>query len=296
MIFRFFFFFLLTIAINIWLLRDLLKYATPAPDHTDAVASVSQMFGRVLVRPFGQSEWRELKFDHPLNAGDVVFVGKSSRLIYSYKKQKAKLTMEENSLGEISKNPVMASKLFRNFYKTKSIGEKKANNGESPVLRKNRIYVRMEQAPTTLKTDEDNQKSSEGLEFQAFTKIEREANALRILQPAGDVNVVSEHNQETISVQLEKPAQPTKIFGYLWKKNGGPRPVWTGFLNRNYIFDVLIPESGEFVFQAISEDDEFISPVVILTLKQTKSYKAHAEIESDFNVSSWSGKRVLILR
>lgn len=296
MILRFLFFFFLTIAINIWFLHELLQHTTPKPENVNAVATVSQMIGRVLLRPSGQSEWRELKFNHQLSVGDVVLVGKSSKLVYSYRTQKAKVTIEENSLAEISRNPSIASKLFRNFYKTASIGEKKVDNGGRPALRKNRIYVRMEQAPTTLKTDGNNQKSTQGAEQQAFTKIEREAKALRILQPAGDVQIISGRDRETISIQIEKPAQQIKIFGYLWKKDGGPRPVWTGFLNRNYIFEVEIPESGEFVFQAISEDDEYISPVVLVNLKKDKSYSASAEINSDFNVSAWSGKRVLILR
>lgn len=296
MMFRFFFFLFLTICINVWVLREMLRYTTPQPNSSDSVASVSKMYGQVMVRPSGLSEWTELKFYHKLTVGDVVFVGKNSSLVYQYDSEKAKVTLNENSIAEITRTPAVASKVFRNFYKTKSIGEKKSGDGEFPALRKNRIYVRMEQAPTTVRSENGEQKSSDESQGQPQVSIEREAKALRILSPVGDVDIISERSQDSISVLVERPSENTKLFGYLWKKDGGPRPIWTAVQNNRYKFEVPIPEPGEFVFQAMSESDDYISPVVLIKLTRKLEYKGSLEINQSFDVSSWNGKRVLVLR
>lgn len=301
MIARFFLFLTLLVGINIWFLFQVIGMVTPAQGSSQSVASVLEMHGTVMMRPAAQAEWRPVRFNTMLKVGDVVYVGDESKLVYTYKREKANITMPSNSIFEITRTPSISSKVFRTFYKTKTIGERKLAKGEKAKLRKKRIYVRMEQSPSEnkgaqeKKEEKGDNKEQDGGGAAAFT-FERQAKAIRILEPLGDLNIVSNYGVVSFPVRLEKPAETKKLFGYLWKREGSPRPMWTGVVEGNRFEEVVIPAPGDYVFQVVSEDDEYISPLINVTLSSSQDVNAADVIGKQFVAEKWEGKRVLVLR
>lgn len=297
---RVYLFLVLTISINIWFLSQLWGKVSVAKGEGTAVAKVKEMSGTVMIRPLTQSEWRPLNFDTGLRVGDMVYVPEKSKLVYTYQREKANITIGSNSLFEVTRTPSISSKIFRTFYKTRSIGERKIEKGQSAGLRKNRLYVRMEMSPNVAQNDStsDPEKQDEDSESGggAAFKIERVAKPIRILQPVGDMNIVSQHGSVTFPVQLEKPPAVKKIYGYLWKKDGAARPVWTGLVEGHSFSEVTVPAPGEYVFQAMAEDDEYVSPLIYITLRSAVSESYKSILDKEFEIEKFEGKRVLVLR
>ncbi|MEY4064559.1 MAG: hypothetical protein RIR26_767, partial [Pseudomonadota bacterium] len=97
-------------------------------------------------------------------------------------------------------------------------------------------------------------------------------------------------------VRLEKPPTVKKIYGYLWKKEGAARPVWTGLVEGHAFSEVTLPAPGEYVFQAMAEDDEYVSPLIYVTLKNPERESIKSIFEKEFALDRFEGKRVLVLR
>ena len=275
----------------------LIGLVTPEQGDTPAVAKVSQMSGNVLVKPASQTEWRPLQFNTLLCIGDLVYVSEQSKLVFTYTEEKAKITVGENSLLEVTQKPTLLSKMFRNFYKTPSIGEKKLNSGERAPLRKNRIYVKMEQAPTLEPSanPQANQPPPSNPPNEGFS-VERIAKLLRIAEPKGDVKLISSESVAGLFVRLKPTEEKKKIFGYLWRKQSSPRPIWSSITESNLFPEIPLPSHGEFVFQAISEDDEYISPIINITFSKPEGLDFKSVLKKEFNPENWSGKQVLVFK
>lgn len=293
--------FLTLIAINVWFLMRLFNMVTPESGATKPVASISEMFGNVLVKNASQSEWRPLRFNNQLRTGDLVFIGQQSKLVFTYIAEKAKVTLNENTLIQITEKPSVLSKMFRNFYKTNSIGEKQLNDGERAALRRNRIYVRMERAPAfeenqKEKQSENNSEPNVDNSKVAGISVERVAKLIRITEPHGDVKIIADQTSTQFKVKLEQPTQLTKIFGYLWRKNDSPRPVWSGVVEGNVFSKITIPSPGEYIFQAISEEDDYISPTIDITFTKANVSDFRTLFSKEFRPEKWNRRQVLVLR
>lgn len=297
---RVYFFLLLTIGINVWFLSQLWGKVSVAQINGTAIAKVTEMSGQVMIRPLSQSEWRPLNFNTGLRIGDMVFVGEKSKLVYTYQRERANITIGSNSMFEVTRTPSISSKIFRTFYKTRSIGERKIEKGQSLGLRKNRLYVRMEMSPNVAQNDSNSEPDKQDEEGEAgggaSFKVERVAKPIRILQPVGDLSIVSQFGSVTFPVQLEQPPTVKKIYGYLWKKEGGARPVWSGLVEGHSFSEVNVPAPGEYVFQAMAEDDEFVSPLIHVSLKNQQRENLKSILDKEFDVGKFEGKRVLVLR
>jgi hypothetical protein len=287
--------------LNVWFLFQLIGEVTSTSGSTQPVAVVKEMSGSVLVRPVAQAEWRSMKFNTPLKVGDVVFVGENSKLVYTYRREQGNITIPSNSIFEITTTPTITSKTLRTFYRTSSIGERKLKKGERAPLKKSRIYVRMEMAPirnaNPENPTEDNDKEADmtGSDASSFG-LERNAKVIRIIEPKGDLNIVASHGPLTLPVRFEKPIEIKKMFGYLWKKDGTARPIWTEVVEGNAFQNVSVPAPGEYVFQAVSEDDEYVSPIIRIVFSQPGKMAQEDIIASQFSPETWQGKQVLVLR
>lgn len=287
------------VGINIWFLLQLFSHVSIPASDAMAVAKVKEMYGKVMVRSAAQVQWREMTYDTELRVGDVVFVGDKSKLVYRYRREKGSVSIPSDSIFEVTKTPMISSKIFRTFYKTSSIGERKVKKGESLALRKRRIYVKMEQAPLRDSTEthsSNDAKDSEDESGVASLSVERMAKALRVIEPKGNLTVFSRQVPISFVVRLEKPATVKKIFGYLWAKNGAARPVWSSIIEGNVFENVTVSSPGEYVFQAVTEDDEYVSPLIIVTVVQPASNDQEKLISEYFSPESMEGKRVLVLR
>jgi hypothetical protein len=58
--------------------------------------------------------------------------------------------------------------------------------------------------------------------------------------------------------------------------------------------DIPLAQYGDYVFQAISEDDAFVSPLIPIVVRQATD--PSQAIGQAFRTESWDGKQVLVLR
>jgi hypothetical protein len=70
--------------------------------------------------------------------------------------------------------------------------------------------------------------------------------------------VVAETFPARLDVFVEEIEPAPLLFGYLWKKDVASGPVWNA-TSLGLEFGVTIPAEGEYVFQAVSEDDTLIT-------------------------------------
>jgi len=255
------------------------------------VASIKEIHGDVLVRSLDQNTWRHARFNVPLYAGDTVYIGADSRLVYSYLKESATITIPSNSISEVTGTAAVAHQVTRQFYSAATIGDKE---GTGQSLRNNRIYVRMQQSPINQTSGSVKASVGEELSAENFFSIERRAQAIRVLEPRGNTVIETSSLPLTMRIILQQPHRPVRIFGYLWKQGQGSAPVWTEVLDRHEFSDIPLAQYGDYVFQAISEDDAFVSPLIPIVVRQATD--PSQAIGQAFRTESWDGKQVLVLR
>lgn len=295
MILRILILFVAIASLNVWFFLRLMGYVNAEYRAVSGIASVRKITGNVLIRPLSQTEWRALEYNTILGSGDVVFVGENSSLTYNYTEDSMRVTVGANSMFEVVRSPGISSGMFRTFHATTTVGEDKAKSAEEISLLKNKLYVRMEIAPNSpQKKQESGGESPESSD--GSLKIERNAKIMRFIEPVSDVKIISADSAAEFDVRFEREGVDFVFFGYLWKKGGSPEPVWTGVGKDGSLFGVTIPEPGDYVFQAMSEDDRFMSSLMNVSFQNPGKKSVSRIISEEFNASDFSGRRVLVLR
>lgn len=238
-----------------------------AQNDTPSDAVSSDMSGDVRMKCGDCASWRSISHPTTFLSGDLIYIGKGAKLNITYPKFKTSVALNESMIFSIDHRPPLFTKMSRNF------------NGVNmdPLMQPKFSQAKKENQKQ--KPKPDGSFSTDASELVITRPIQR----MNFSYPPLDFKIRATKYPATFSAALEKQFQGQAIWGYLWKKGDDQRPIWTG-RSKGQFYEVKVPKRGDYVFQAVTEDDAFASAPITISAESIGTDLIPKIVSSDLTI------------
>jgi hypothetical protein len=226
----------------------------PSPNSLvkEPIANIGRVSGNVRVKRAHDIDWAIVRRDEKLTADYQIATLANSDATLEFLGSKTKLHIPENTMLDLGSALSDPGNLRRIFYL-----ESSASEGLSQMDKKYatpafaRVHWALKRRPEVAREI--------GPAKENDLALLREVKSLTRTAPKGDLNLVVSTFPALVSASFRNPrGTDSVIHGYLWNEETGSDPVWEG-TSSGYFASIPINRKGSYVFQAMSEDDTYIS-------------------------------------
>jgi hypothetical protein len=208
--------------------------------------------------------WWPLKMGVELQPGDLVYVDDESKVVLFFITQDSIVTLPESTLFHVGLTVPQMSKLRTSGGVSSDIGAQPESRMESPNAEM-RFSTRVIQNPSLKKAgegDSDAGKNTEVVVLEDDLKIVRNTRNLKIAYPGPNVELHARRFPTSLPVTFQVTDKRIKLWGYLWQGRE-LEPQWSSVASSGFP-RVPIEKPGMYVFQALSEDELYASPAIMI--------------------------------
>lgn len=232
---------------------------------TDSPVYALDVEGEARFKRAAWLNWWPLKSGVELHPGDLVYVDDEGKVVLFFLGQDSIVTLPEGSLFHVGLTVPQMSKLRTSGGVSAEIGsepEKKVKEANNQA----RFSTRVIQNPTIKKAGEGEKEEVGQAQPAVVTeedlKIVRNTRTMPIRYPGQFVQVYAEKFPTSIPVTFEQLPKLGKLWGYLWRGKE-LEPHWSSVGAAGFP-RVPIDKPGTYVFQAMSDDELYASPAVVI--------------------------------
>jgi len=208
--------------------------------------------------------WWPLKMGVELQPGDLVYVDDASKVVLFFITQDSIVTLPEGTLFHVGLTVPQMSKLRTSGGVSSDISSKPEERMKEPNAEM-RFSTRVIQNPSLKKageSDSDAGKNTDVVVLDEDLKIVRNTRNLQIAYPGPNVELHARRFPTSIPVTFNVTDKRIKLWGYLWKGRE-LEPQWSSVAASGFP-RVPIEKPGTYVFQALSEDELYASPAIMI--------------------------------
>lgn len=236
---------------------------------TDSPVYTIDLEGEARFKRSSWLNWWPLRVGVELHPGDLVWVADDSKVVLFFLEQDSLVTLPEGTLFHVGLSVPQMSKLRTSGGVSAELAGKvkdQIKNGAAEA----RFSTRVIQNPTLRKAGAKGEEEVKA-NIQELTdedlKIVRNTRTLNIRYPGQFVELYADKFPTSIPVTFDQLPRNGKLWGYLWQGRD-LEPQWSSVAAVGFP-RVPIEKPGTFVFQALSDDELYASPpVVIRALKR----------------------------
>jgi hypothetical protein len=245
---------LIAVTVNFYFEIPWSKQSIPSPNTLakEPLADIGKVSGNVRVKRAHDIDWGILRRDEKLTADHQIATLANSEATLEFLGSKTKLHIPGNTMLDLGSALSDPGNLRRVFYL-----ESTASAGLSEHERKYatpafaRVHWALKRRPEVAREI--------GPAKENDLSLSREIKSLARTAPKGDLNLVVSTFPAVVSASFRNPrGKDLVIHGYLWNEETGSDPVWEG-TSTGYFASIPINRKGSYVFQAMSEDDTYVS-------------------------------------
>jgi hypothetical protein len=208
--------------------------------------------------------WWPLKTGVELQPGDLVYVEDLSKVVLFFIGQDSIVTLPEGSLFHVGLTVPQMSKLRTSGGVSADVSDNAEKKVKSP-LSEARFSTRVIQNPSIRKAgapDSDPANRPPEVITENDLKIVRNTRTLNVRYPGPNIEIHASKFPTSIPVTFDVTEKTSKLWGYLWKGKE-LEPQWSSVAAAGFP-RVPIEKPGMYVFQAMSEDELYASPAVMI--------------------------------
>lgn len=240
------------------------SYGESSVSPTDSPVYVIDLEGEASYKRPSWLNWWPLKMGIELQPGDLVYVEDNSKVVLFFVTQDSIVTLPEATLFHVGLSVPQMSKLRTSGGVSSDISgspEKKVKSDSTEL----RFSTRVIQNPSLKKVpqkESDFKESNDVVVLEDELKIIRNTRPLKVAYPAPNVELHSRHFPTSIPVTFHVTDKRIKLWGYLWR-GSELEPQWSSVAASGFP-RVPIEMPGTYVFQALSEDELYASPAIMI--------------------------------
>ncbi|MEN9530591.1 MAG: hypothetical protein RI932_2464 [Pseudomonadota bacterium] len=240
------------------------SYGESPVSPTDSPVYAIDLEGEARYKRPAWLNWWPLKPGVELQPGDLVYVSDESKVVLYFISQDSIVTLPEGTLFHVGLTVPQMSKLRTSGGVSSEIGGEPEKKVKSP-LTEARFSTRVIQNPGIKKAgapDSDPANRPPEVITDEDLKIVRNTRTLNIRYPGPNVEVYASKFPTSIPVTFEVSDRRMQLWGYLWKGKE-LEPQWSSVASSGFP-RVPIEKPGNYVFQAMSEDELYASPPILI--------------------------------
>lgn len=240
------------------------SYGESAFAPTDSPVYALDVEGEARYKKAAWLNWWPLKAGVELHPGDLVYVSDDAKVVLFFLDQDSLVTLPEGSLFHVGLTVPQMSKL-------RTSGGVSAEDAKDPEKKmKNdateaRFSTRVIQNPTIKKAGEGDDAPAVQAALPVSDedlKIVRNTRTMPIRYPGPFVELYADKFPTSIPVTFDQLPRNGQLWGYLWKGKE-LEPQWSSVGTAGFA-RVPIEKPGLFVFQAMSDDELYASPPIVI--------------------------------
>lgn len=245
------------------------SYGETPVSPTDSPVYAIDVEGEARYKRPSWLNWWPLKSGIELQPGDLVYVEDFSKVVLFFISQDSIVTLPEGSLFHVGLTVPQMSKLRTSGGVSSDVASDAENKGVKDAANVASFSTRVIQNPAIKKageTEADAAKAEPQVITEDELKIVRNTRTLGVRYPGPNVEIHAKKFPTSIPVTFDVNEKTTRLWGYLWKGRE-LEPHWSSVAAAGFP-RVPIEKPGNYVFQAMSEDELYASPAILIRAVQ----------------------------